>query len=130
MIASSRRHLALAGETYAEHFRFALTVSVLTLGAGVACLIHAFVPGLCQSTCSRTLSSLQALFADRSRLRQVQHERQGVLTFVGLLALALATAALLLVTGGANPIPGALAAIALAFPAAYLAGDSELAATE
>ena len=40
MIGESRRHLDEAGETYLEHLHFALTVAILTMGAGLACVIH------------------------------------------------------------------------------------------
>ena len=51
------------GESYFQHMRFALVVGTLATGAGLACLLHAFVPALCERTCSRAVASLQHLFA-------------------------------------------------------------------
>ena len=58
MFVSSRTHLQEAGETYRQHMRFAATVALMALGAGLACLIHAVVPALCRNTCSATIGEL------------------------------------------------------------------------
>lgn len=92
MMTESRAHLAQAGETYAEHLRFAATVGTLAIGAGLACLLHAVVPGLCQTTCSRTLASLQALLADRSQLRAAAQDNGALLLFVLLMGISCVTA--------------------------------------
>jgi hypothetical protein len=126
MWQSSRRHLAEAGETYAGHFRFALTVGLMTLGAGLACIIHALVPGLCQRTCSRTVAQLQSLFAARERRQETQREASGVLTFVALIMLA-ATITLLLLAAGAPPLLLlSIGSLAFCFAAAFLLTNSEL----
>ena len=126
MFESSRAHLAGAGESYGQHMRFALTVAMLTIGAGLACLLHAFVPALCQRTCSRTLGELHRLFADRRRIVEVQRCCEGVLVFVGLLALASLTAAGLLSSGAPVLVTLALALLALGIPVAYLGSNPEL----
>ena len=95
MFRASREHLAAVGETYFEHMRFAVTVGILATGAGLSCLIHAFVPGLCQQTCSRTLGLLQTLFADRKRLPSVVSQSSGVTIFVLLTAMSSMTAMVL-----------------------------------
>ncbi|HEX9953637.1 MAG TPA: DUF6356 family protein [Allosphingosinicella sp.] len=130
MIDESRQHLDEAGETYLEHLYFALTVALLTLGAGLACVIHAFIPALCQRTCSQTIARLQSLFADRSKLCLVQADRQAVLTFVGLLALSGCTAGWLVALNGLNVASGVLSALSLSIPAAFLLSDTELAAAD
>src|SRR5689334_22105055 len=95
MLNASREHLAKAGETYFEHMRFAATVGLLATGAGLACLIHALVPGVCTQTCSRTLALLQELFADRRRLSLVARQSSGVSIFVVLTLLSSLTAIVL-----------------------------------
>lgn len=95
MFNASREHLAKAGETYFEHMRFAATVGLLATGAGLACLIHALVPGVCTQTCSRTLALLQELFADRRRLSLVARQSSGVSIFVVLTLLSSLTAIVL-----------------------------------
>ena len=92
MLQASRAHLADVGETYFEHMRFALLVGALGVGAGLACMLHAIVPALCERTCSRTVGSLQRLFADRSQLAAVMSENSALLTFVVLTAISLVTA--------------------------------------
>src|SRR3954449_4463788 len=84
MLTSSRAHLAEVGETYFEHMRFALLVGALAVGAGIACALHAIVPGLCPATCSRTVALLQDLFADRRRLPSVVAQSSALLLFVVL----------------------------------------------
>ena len=92
ILQSSKAHLAGVGETYFEHMRFALLVGALAMGAGLACTIHALVPGLCERTCSRAVGSLQHLFADRSALSAVTADNSGLLIFVVLMAISLVTA--------------------------------------
>ncbi len=127
MLRSSRRHLQQAGESYFEHMRFALTVAALTIGAGLGCLIHALVPAFCERTCSRTVDALQHLFADRRRIGEVQRQGEGVLVFVGLLALGGILMVMLFAAGGATPATLAITGMLLALPAAYLLTDRELA---
>ena len=127
MLRKSREHLRTAGESYVEHLLFAASVGLIALGAGLACLIHAFVPALCQRTCSTTVRLLQDLFADRSRLPLVLDGASGALTFVGLLAMCVMTAALPLALGAPPGLSALVFAIALLFPAAFLATNSELA---
>jgi hypothetical protein len=126
MIRASQQHLREAGESYAEHMRFAATVGLMTAGAGLACLLHSIVPALCQKTCSRTVGHLQQLFADRRQLDRVQAEAEGVSSFVLLLLIAATSAALVLVVGAASPVAAVVAAMALAFPLVYLATNPEL----
>jgi hypothetical protein len=126
MIEASRTHLRDAGETYFEHMAFALTVGLLAAGAGLACMIHAIVPGACQRTCSRTLSHLQQLFADRDMLPRTRSESQGVLVFAGLCLLAAMTALPLLILTGASSGALGVAALSFAFPAAFVCSNPEL----
>jgi hypothetical protein len=126
MIAASRTHLAAAGETYLEHLRFAAAVGLMAVGAGLACMIHALVPALCQRTCSTTIASLQELFADRTRLGTITRRSSGPMTFSGLLALALAVGLLPMIAGVAVPLGLGILAVALAIPGAFLLTNTEL----
>lgn len=101
MLKSGRAHLAEAGESYLEHMRFAFLVGALAAGAGLACMLHAILPGVCQTTCSRTLASLQRLFAERGRLSQTVSENSTLIIFVILTGVSCVTAiALAICTAG------------------------------
>ena len=128
MIARSRAHLAQAGEEYLIHMRFAATVGLLMIGAGLACLLHAIVPALCQSTCSRTVDQLQALFADRRRLDDTLAATEPVLVFTSLLLLCSAIVAPLLLITAASPLALVLAALCFAMPVTFLATNPQLSA--
>lgn len=92
MFRASKAHLAEVDEGYFAHMRFALLVAVLALGAGLACAIHAIVPALCGQTCSRTITSLQSMFTDRSRVRDVVAQNSTPITLVVLSAVVCAIA--------------------------------------
>lgn len=126
MLELSRKHLAEAGETYSEHMRFALIVAGLAICAGVGCLIHAFIPALCQKTCSRTTGAVQGLFRSRGQLDEVKRECEGVLTFVFLLALSATMVLALMAAGGLTAVTGVLAILTFAVPGAYLLNNREL----
>lgn len=101
MLRSSRAHLAGVGESYFEHMRFAMLVGALAVGAGLACMLHAIVPGICQTTCSRAVASLQRLFADRSQLGRTVSENSALILFVVLTGVSCLTAlALAICTAG------------------------------
>ena len=121
----SKEHLASTGETYLQHMRFALLVGTIAVGAGLACIIHAFIPALCQHTCSRTLAQLNRLFLDRRQLQSVQTEASGVFTFTTLMLLASGVAALP-IAGGPNGPALILACLGYAFPAAFLWSNRDL----
>ena len=126
MLKRSKAHLATAGETYFQHLRFALLVGFITVGAGLACIIHAIVPAFCEKTCSRTLGQLNALFADRGQLHRFEAEASGVYTFVALLLLATATISLPAAAGGPVPLLLLFGAMAFAIPAAFLSTNPDL----
>ena len=126
MLIRSRNHLRLAGETYIQHMRFAVLVGFITIGAGLACIIHAIVPALCERTCSRTLGQLGELLADRGQLRRFEDEASGVYTFVALLLLAIATVSLPAFAGGPIPLVVLFAALAFGIPAAFLSTNPDL----
>lgn len=53
-------------EGYFEHMRFAATFAFWLLLAGLAALVHALVPALCETTASRIVKRLAARISDRS----------------------------------------------------------------
>jgi hypothetical protein len=53
------------GESYSEHASHALWIGLQMIGAGLACLLHAIVPGLCICTASRTVSAITDLMHAR-----------------------------------------------------------------
>jgi hypothetical protein len=126
MLKRSKNHLLAAGESYLQHMRFALTVGFVTLGAGLACVIHALVPALCERTCSRTLGQLGLLFSERGRLRQFEREASGVVTFIALFLLASATAMIPAALGGGGALVATIALLAFAIPITFLTTNPDL----
>lgn len=53
-----REHPASVGETYLEHMGMAASFAFAMLGAGIACLVHAFLPFLFTRTGRTTIESL------------------------------------------------------------------------
>ena len=51
-------HPRSVDESYGEHMRAAGGFGVVMIGAGVACLVHALVPGLFVSTGSKAIDRL------------------------------------------------------------------------
>jgi len=51
-------HPATVGETYGEHFVFAVTLGSRMVLGGLACIVHGFLPELCKTTGSRTIRAL------------------------------------------------------------------------
>lgn len=51
-------HPATVGETYFGHARFAFSFAGWLLLAGLAALIHAILPFLCETTASRIITKL------------------------------------------------------------------------
>ena len=127
MLQASKAHLAEANETYVEHMSFAVTVAMLAIGAGVACLLHSVVPALCQRTCSRTVATLQRLFADRTRLSEIAEESSAVLTFVVLLCVSSIVAFVVAAASGGNAILLLLLPQAFVLPVVFVWGNTELA---
>jgi hypothetical protein len=126
MLKRSKNHLLTAGESYLQHMRFALMVGFVTVGAGLACIIHALVPAFCERTCSRTLGQLGMLFSDRGRLRQFEREASGVFTFIALILLSSATAMIPAALGGGGALIATIALLAFAIPFTFLATNPDL----
>lgn len=60
-------HPAAVSESYRQHGAEAAWIGVQLLGAGLACCLHALVPGLCTRTASRTLQRVQQRIDSRYR---------------------------------------------------------------
>ncbi|MGD8832955.1 MAG: DUF6356 family protein [Pseudomonadales bacterium] len=59
-------HPRAIGESYGEHAGHAVYIGVRMIGAGVACLVHALLPGLFVRTASETVDDIQDLMTRRS----------------------------------------------------------------
>lgn len=53
------------GETYGQHAGHALHIGLHLLGAGIACLVHALLPGLFARTASEAVDHIQSLMTKR-----------------------------------------------------------------
>jgi Family of unknown function (DUF6356) len=51
-------HPASVGETYGEHFVFAVTLGSRMVVGGLACMVHGVLPEFCKTTGSRTIRAL------------------------------------------------------------------------
>ena len=51
-------HPRQAGETYFQHQKVALSYALPLLGAGLAALVHALIPGLCERTAGDAIRRL------------------------------------------------------------------------
>lgn len=54
------------GETYGEHAGHALYIGLKMLGGGLACLVHAVLPGLFVRTASEAVDDIQNLMHKRT----------------------------------------------------------------
>ena len=128
MIIRSREHLRAAGEGYWQHFRFATTFGLLAAAAGIAAMIHAFVPAMCTHTASRIVRHLAQLLKDRSRIDAVESDAVEARAFVLLLLLAAAVVAPLWILDAPMTLRLAYTVLAFALPAVLLISNPELAA--
>lgn len=127
MIKGTRAHLRANGETYVEHLRFAGTVAMLAIGAGLACFIHALVPALCTTTASRTIRHLTTLLARRDTLDETRAEASELLAFLFLLMLGAAVVAPMWLLPVPNLLRFVYSGLALAIPLTLLITNRELA---
>ena len=72
-------HPAEVGESYGEHFRAAGGFGVNMIGGGIACVVHAVVPGLFITTGSGTVNRLyQQMVAKRAAKREANIEMRSI----------------------------------------------------
>ena len=126
LVSASRSHLAQVDESYGEHMRFALGVGALMVAAGLACLLHAFLPAVCRTTASRTLASLGRAVEDRSALDAALAETGEALAFALVLAMSFAFAALFWLLGAEALVAVPITLLSLAFPVALIASNPDL----
>jgi hypothetical protein len=65
ILTESRHHLRACRENYLEHLKFASRAGAAMVGAGLACMVHGLLPGLFETTGSRTVKSLAVTFTNR-----------------------------------------------------------------
>jgi hypothetical protein len=66
-------HPRTVGESYLEHSVFALRIGLRLVLAGMAALLHAIVPSLCETTASRIILAMNAdILARRAKANQMQ----------------------------------------------------------
>ena len=58
-------HPATVGESYLQHQRVALSFALPLLGAGLAAMAHAIVPGMCETTAGDAIRKLHARLEKR-----------------------------------------------------------------
>jgi len=58
-------HPAAVSESYGQHGAEAAWIGLQLIGAGLACCLHALVPGLCTRTASRRLQQVQQRISAR-----------------------------------------------------------------
>jgi hypothetical protein len=126
LLLSSRSHLAGAGESYFQHMRFAAAVGSMLIAAGLACLLHALIPGVCRDTASRTITCLQQVLADRSRLAEAQRQTVEAVAFTTMTGMV-AALAFVFQTRGAAAVPIlVMTLLALAVPVTLLVTNPDL----
>ena len=126
MIRQTREHLRQAGETYWQHFRFATTFGLLAMAAGIAAILHAFIPALCSTTASRIVRHLGQLLEDRTKIDVLENEAIEAKAFVMLLILATAVVAPLWLMDAPNSLRIVYTVLAYALPAALMVTNPEL----
>lgn len=71
LLRDFREHPHSVGETYPQHWWTAMAFASTMLRCAVACAVHAFVPGLCKTTASRSVDELHQRMV-RHRHRHAQ----------------------------------------------------------
>ena len=125
MLNSSRAHLAEVGESYLEHMRFAALVGALAVGAGLACLLHAIVPGACQTTCSSVVASLQRL-SGRAESGRTVADNSALILFVVLTGISCVTAIALAICTAGTLVGLVVIPQAFALPLIFLSQNPQL----
>lgn len=68
------KHPRSVGETYVEHMAAALSFGVAMIVAGLACVVHAFLPPLFERTASRAIAELYHSLVTNRRRKPGSHE--------------------------------------------------------
>ncbi len=75
MIKDFHDHPESVGETYGQHWCSAMGFALALSRSALACMLHAFVPGLCKTTASSTVRDLHRRMVSH-RHRQVDAANQ------------------------------------------------------
>ena len=126
MIGRSKQHLNDAGEGYFEHLAFAATIGLMALAAGLACLIHAVIPGFCTRTASRTIGLLNQLLADRRRVGEIRDQSIEAIAFAALILTAGLIPFALMLSAAPHALAMIYGALAFALPVTLLLSNPEL----
>lgn len=129
MLTNSRAHLQAASEGYWQHFHFATTFGLLAIAAGIAALLHAFVPAVCTSTASRIIRHLAQLVEDRTKIDVIEREAVEAKAFVLLLILATAVVAPLWILDAPTTLRAIYTILAYALPVVLMISNPELIST-
>ncbi len=65
MIKTSKEHLDLTNETYAQHFKFATCIALTMVYGGIQAMLHAIYPGILTKAASTKIKKLYSLVSDR-----------------------------------------------------------------
>ena len=65
MIKKSKEHLKSVNETYAQHFKVAITIALLMISGGFQAIIHAVCPGVFKTSASDKIKKLHNTISDR-----------------------------------------------------------------
>jgi len=68
------KHPRSVGETYVEHMTAALRFGLTMVAAGLACIVHAFLPALFERTGSRAIADLYGRMVTNRRRKPGSYE--------------------------------------------------------
>lgn len=100
------------------------------MAAGIAAILHAFIPALCTSTASRIIRHLANLLEDRSKIDAIENDAVEARAFVMLLILATAAVAPLWILDAPNMLRITYTVLAYGLPAALMISNPELITSE
>ena len=67
MIKDTRKHLALAKETYLNHFKEATKIGSLMIIGGIQAFLHGLCPGILKKSASSKIKELYNVVSKRSQ---------------------------------------------------------------
>lgn len=79
LLRDFHEHPQSAGETYGQHWQASMGFAVRLMVCAMACALHAFVPGLCKTTASRSVSALHQCMVTHRRRGPAPGDMQEIL---------------------------------------------------
>lgn len=73
MFGKCKDHLDTVHESYFEHLRFAVWFAAKLIWAGIAVILHALCPAICQTAGSQTVHELNDLLRARAKTHHNPH---------------------------------------------------------